>query len=258
MGKAAVTSVVLACGWQARSKRGPNSLCEVRRRRQVRVHQDERSEGSVGSVVIDGRRRGSILLNAGALRAQAREVLVSAALQNLLAPAQPCPHLPFDHPPHTARPGGARPAPRGDGGTCDGACRNDGACGDEEGSGGGQARDDARELLRRLRGALEPLARGGWDGGQDQGHGYLNQCMHCATQQQACKAEAAAAVHPLRLPQPQSLPEPQSESLAEARARVDAQHAKAKQAQDEYRRLQNDFAQLQQRRRSKGPARAVG
>ena len=31
-----------------------------------------------------------LLLNAGALREQAREVLVSAALQNLLAPAQPC------------------------------------------------------------------------------------------------------------------------------------------------------------------------
>ena len=58
-------------------------------------------------------------------------------------------------------------------------------------------------------------------------------------------------MHPLRLPQPQSLPEPQSQSLAEARARVDAQHARAKQAQDEYRRLQLDFAQLQQHCRSK-------
>ena len=83
-----------------------------------------------------------------------------------------------------------------------------------------------------------------------------NQCMHCATWQQACTAEAAAAVHPLRLPQPQSLPEPQSQSLAEARARMDAQHARAKQAQDEYRRLQLDFAQLQQHRRSKDVARA--
>ena len=57
-------------------------------------------------------------------------------------------------------------------------------------------------------------------------------------------------MHPLRLPQTQSLPEPQSQSLSEARARVDAQHAKAKQAQDEYRRLQLDFAQLQQLCRS--------
>ena len=84
----------------------------------------------------------------------------------------------------------------------------------------------------------------------------LNQCMHCATRQQARKAEAAAEVHPLRLPQPQSLPEPQLQWLAEARARVDAQHAKAKQAQDEYRRLQLDFAQLQQHCRSKDVARA--
>ena len=29
----------------------------------------------------------------------------------------------------------------------------------------------------------------------------LNQCMHCAIRQQACTAEAAAAVHPLRLVQ---------------------------------------------------------
>ena len=78
-----------------------------------------------------------------------------------------------------------------------------------------------------------------------------------SARQQACKAEAAAAVHPLRLdPQPQSLPEPQSQSLAEARARVDAQQAKAKQAQDEYRRLQLDFAQQQQHCRSKDVARA--
>ena len=84
----------------------------------------------------------------------------------------------------------------------------------------------------------------------------LNQCMHCATRQQACTAAAAAVVHPLRLPQPQSLPEPQSQSLAEARARMDAQHARAKQAQDEYRRLQLDFAQLQQHCRSKDVARA--
>ena len=92
-----------------------------------------------------------LLLNAGALRAQAREVLVSAALQNLLARLQPC-HLPLDHPPHTARPGGARGAPRGDGGICDGACRNDeGACGDEEACRGGQGRDDASELPRPAR-----------------------------------------------------------------------------------------------------------
>jgi hypothetical protein len=81
--------------------------------------------------------------------------------------------------------------------------------------------------------------------------------MHCATPQQACNAEAAAAVHPLRLPQPQSLPEPQSQSLAEARARVDAQQAKAKQAQDEYRRLQLDFAQQQQHGGSKNVARGA-
>ena len=80
-----------------------------------------------------------------------------------------------------------------------------------------------------------------------------------SARQQACKAEAAAAVHPLRLdPQPQSLPEPQSQSQspAEAWARVDALHAKTKQAQDEYRRLQLDFAQQQQHCRSKDVARA--
>ena len=65
-------------------------------------------------------------------------------------------------------------------------------------------------------------------------------------------------MHPLRLPQPQSLPEPQSQSLAEARARVDAQHAKAKHAQDEYRRLQHDFAQLQQHCRSKDVQPVLG
>ena len=80
----------------------------------------------------------------------------------------------------------------------------------------------------------------------------------CAAPQQVCKAEAAAAVHPLRLPQPQSLPEPQSQSLAEARARVDAQLARAKQAQDEYQRLQLDFAQLQQHCRSKDLATRLG
>ena len=81
-----------------------------------------------------------------------------------------------------------------------------------------------------------------------------------SARQQACKAEAAAAVHPLRLdPQPQSLPEPQSQSQSlapEAWARVDALHAKTKQAQDEYRRLQLDFAQQQQHCRSKDVARA--
>ena len=93
-----------------------------------------------------------LLLNAGALRVQAREVLVSAALENLLAPAASMPTCRFPNHPHTARPGGARPAPRGDGGSCDGACRNDeGAYGDEEACGGGQGRDDARELPRPAR-----------------------------------------------------------------------------------------------------------
>ena len=67
-----------------------------------------------------------LLLNAGALRAQAREVLVSAALENH-SPLHSHDRLLLDHPPHTARPGGARGAPRGGGGTCDGACRNEGA-----------------------------------------------------------------------------------------------------------------------------------
>ena len=44
-----------------------------------------------------------LLLNAGALREQAREVLVSAALQNLLAPAA-MPTLAALTPPHTASP----------------------------------------------------------------------------------------------------------------------------------------------------------
>ena len=60
--------------------------------------------------------------------------------------------------------------------------------------------------------------------------------MHHLTiglRQQACKAEPPAA-----LPQPQ----PQTD----AQARAVAQHAKAKQAQLEYRRLQYHFAQLQQ------------
>ena len=91
-----------------------------------------------------------LLLNAAALREQAREMLVSAALQNLLAPAQPC-TLALPHNPHTARPGGARGAPRGDGGTCGGACRNQGACGDEEACCVSQGRDDARELPRPAR-----------------------------------------------------------------------------------------------------------
>ena len=63
--------------------------------------------------------------------------------------------------------------------------------------------------------------------------------MHHLTivlRQQACKAEPPAA-----LPQPQP--------LTDAQARAVAQHAKAKQAQDEYRRLQYHFAQLQQRGR---------
>ena len=54
-----------------------------------------------------------------------------------------------------------------------------------------------------------------------------------ALRQQACKAEL-----PVALPQPQ----PQTD----AKARAVAQHAKAKQAQEEYRRLQYHFAQLQQ------------
>ena len=80
--------------------------------------------------------------------------------------------------------------------------------------------------------------------------------------QQACKAEAAVAQllpqsQPLpqsltqSLPQPQSQPQPQP--LSDAHARVAAQHAKAKQAQAEYERLQRHFAQLQQQGRVKVP-----
>ena len=115
--------------------------------------------------------------------------------------------------------------------------------------------EQAREVLVSAA-LLESLSIGAARIVSGSGLGLPHQCMHCATRQQACKAEAAAAVHPLRLPQPQSLPEPQSQSLAEARARSDAQHAKAKQAQDEYRRLQLDFAQQQQHCRSKDVARA--
>ena len=80
--------------------------------------------------------------------------------------------------------------------------------------------------------------------------------------QQACKAEAAEAQPlpqsqplPQLLPQPQSLPQPQPQPqpLSDAHARVAAQHAKAKEAQAEYERLQHHFAQLQQHDRVKGP-----
>ena len=150
MGKAAVMG--RSCVWlaQDRSKRGRSSLCELRRGRQVRVHQDERPEGSVGSVVIDGRRRGP----AAPCRRSARAGSRGAGQCRSVEPTRPCSHAhlsPFPNPPHTSRPGGARVVPRGDGGSCDGACRNEGTCGDEEASGGGQGRDDARELSRPAR-----------------------------------------------------------------------------------------------------------
>ena len=77
--------------------------------------------------------------------------------------------------------------------------------------------------------------------------------------QQACKAEAAVAQllpqsQPLPQSLPQSLPQPQQpQPLSDAHARVAAQHAKAKQAQAEYERLQRHFAQLQQQGRVKVP-----
>ena len=73
--------------------------------------------------------------------------------------------------------------------------------------------------------------------------------------QQACKAEAAVAqLLPQSQPLPQSLPQPQQpQPLSDAHARVAAQHAKAKQAQAEYERLQRHFAQLQQQGRVKVP-----
>ena len=73
--------------------------------------------------------------------------------------------------------------------------------------------------------------------------------------QQACNAEAAVVQLlpqsqplPQLLSQPQSLPQPQPQPqpLSDAHARVAAQHAKAKQAQAEYERLQRHFAQIQQ------------
>ena len=71
--------------------------------------------------------------------------------------------------------------------------------------------------------------------------------------QQARKAEVAVA-QPLAQSQPQPLSQPQLQSpQAEAQARVAAQHAKAKQAQDEYERLQRHFAQIQQQGRVKVP-----
>ena len=45
----------------------------------------------------------------------------------------------------------------------------------------------------------------------------------------------------------------QAQAQADAQARAAAQHAKAKQAQAEYHRLQHHFAQLQQHGRVKGP-----
>ena len=90
---------------------------------------------------------------------------------------------------------------------------------------------------------------------------------HCA---QAHMVEAPAAqplpqpqpepqLQPQLQPQPQPQPQPHADAHADAhavaQARVVAQHAKTKQAQAEYRRLQLHFAQLQQHGRVKGPPR---
>ena len=74
--------------------------------------------------------------------------------------------------------------------------------------------------------------------------------------QQACNAEAAVVqLLPQSQPLPQLLPQPQPQPqpLSDAHARVAAQHAKAKQAQAEYERLQRHFAQIQQQGRVKVP-----
>ena len=49
----------------------------------------------------------------------------------------------------------------------------------------------------------------------------------------------------------------QAQAQARARARAVAQHAKAKQAQAEYQRLQHHFAQLQQHGRVIGPPQCL-
>ena len=69
-----------------------------------------------------------LLVKAGALREQAREVLVSAARSRTLSPPhQPCGSslaIPFPYPPPLASPG-ARGAPCGD----ERVCSDEGACG---------------------------------------------------------------------------------------------------------------------------------
>ena len=77
------TSMWLA---QARRERGPNSLCNRRRGRQVRVHQGERPERSVGSVVIDGRWRRPAAQGRRTARAGSRGAGERAALYNNQTP----------------------------------------------------------------------------------------------------------------------------------------------------------------------------
>lgn len=131
-----------ACGWQARRKRGPSSLRNLRRGRQVRVYQGERADGSVGSVVI-GRRRGLAASDTRTARAGPR----GAGEHRSVKP--PNPAATPSHCPPPPRPGGDGGAPRGDGRTCgnEGTCCVEGACGDEEACGGAKERDDPGELL---------------------------------------------------------------------------------------------------------------
>ena len=132
---------------QARRERGPNSLCNRRRGRQVRVHQGERPERSVGSVVIDGRWRRPAAQGRRTARAGSRGAGERAAPYNHHPPEARLIPPPSPHPSLSLRPAGG--AHRGNGGTC----------GNKEACGGGQGREEPGEPIRRLPHAPPPPPR---------------------------------------------------------------------------------------------------